>query len=141
MLLTEAKMAAATSELLTGWCLFGLALLVSGALSARFSSARPATAPLRPCDVSVSPFFFLSRLSLGQVFPLSPSLREHQPSKFPLKLYSHSPSWRAPLPFPRSPWLGPATCSSSPAASRPCVCLAGLLLSWGVPDKGYVVTQ
>lgn len=30
LLLTAAKMAAAVSDLLTGWCLFGLALLVRG---------------------------------------------------------------------------------------------------------------
>lgn len=50
LLLTEAKMAAAASELLTGWCLFGLALLVSG------GSAAAGAQPARAAPIATHPF-------------------------------------------------------------------------------------
>lgn len=56
VLLTEAKMAAAVSELLTGWCLFGVALLVRGGCPAA-GLGRPRHTPLPLLRAGGTPAF------------------------------------------------------------------------------------
>lgn len=103
LLLTGAKMAAAASELLTGWCLFGLALLVRGGSAPgahpcpsllSFPSVGPAGSPPSP-----------PLAGAGCSFPLG------SPSLFQLSV----PAWPPPSEACASPPRQPAL----PRSSRP----------------------
>lgn len=90
LLLTEAKMAAAVSELLTGWCLFGLALLVSGGCPRHthlpLSGAGSTLAFPSPCPGRFSSFLGPSQLA-------RPPRWAHAPFSLPQQLLLVSRRW------------------------------------------------
>lgn len=123
--LTAAKMAAAASDLLTGWCLFGLALLVRGG-SPALRRAPQTSLPSPPLpSLSLCRLLLLLRPLAVPVLGILPALLARTPE--PVPAASGSPRlsgvpWRWCHGAEQSPELGTGGCLALLPDGPSCLC-------------------